>query len=162
VLDLGSGLAGSIPGMILADNGADVVKVEPPWGARERGTRGHQMWNRGKRSVVIDLSTDSGRTRLVDLAARADVLISNFGPGSADRLRIAPDVLPAANPALVACVIDGFGPLGSLFPLPGFDGLVSALTGRMAEVDLLSGGGAGPAPGRSSPPRPYLPTAPPS
>ncbi len=110
VLEFGQGMAGSMPGMVLADNGADVVKVEPPWGDFARGTDGARMWNRGKRSVVLDLRRDDDRAAALELASGADVLIESFRPGVADRLGIGWDAVAPRNRGLVYCSVSGFGP----------------------------------------------------
>src|SRR3954454_14767600 len=88
VIEMGAGSIGaSLAGMLLADNGARVVKVEPPEGdrLRSRHAAGFVVWNRGKESVVADLRTDEGRAQVLDLATRADVVIEGFGAGVADR-----------------------------------------------------------------------------
>lgn len=123
-------MASALAAMILADNGAEVVKVEPPRGAGERTAPGHRMWNRGKRSVVADLATGPGREQLRSLTALADVVISSLG---ADRLGL------AADPRRIDCFITGMGPLDDGSGRPVHDALVSAAIGRMSEVDLLSG-----------------------
>ena len=79
VLDLSTGIAGPLAGMLLADFGADVIKVEPPGGDPGRALPGFAVWNRNKRSIVIDVETDSGRDRLKDFLVGADVLILNHG-----------------------------------------------------------------------------------
>src|SRR5579872_7211780 len=110
VLELGQGMAGSMPGMVLADNGADVVKVEPPWGDFARGSDGPRMWDRGKRSVVLDLRRADDRVAALDLVNDADVLIESFRPGVAERLGIGWDAVAPGNPGLVYCSVSGFGP----------------------------------------------------
>src|ERR1051326_6967648 len=77
VLDLSTGIAGPLAGMLLADFGADVIKVEPPGGDPGRALPGFAVWNRNKRSIVIDAETDSGRDRLKDFLAGADILVLN-------------------------------------------------------------------------------------
>jgi hypothetical protein len=97
VLEPGQGMAGTMPGLILADNGAGVVKVEPPWGDWARRHAGSRMWNRGKRSVVVDLREPADRDRAVSAAARADVVVESFRPGTASRLGLGWDALTAVN-----------------------------------------------------------------
>src|ERR1700737_4291976 len=101
-------------GMVLADAGARVLKVEPPEGDRVRIqlASGFLVWNRGKESVVADLRTDDGVKRVSDLIAAADAVIEAFSPGTADAWGIGSEVSRAANPALVYCSITGFGPVG--------------------------------------------------
>jgi crotonobetainyl-CoA:carnitine CoA-transferase CaiB-like acyl-CoA transferase len=139
VIELGQGLAGAMPGMILADNGADVVKVEPPWGDWSRAQSGSRMWNRGKRSVVLDLGERTGRDLAARLTERADVLIESFRPGVADRLGLGWSALGSRNPRLIYCSISGFGPATAYADLPGYEGVVAAVSGHMAGLDILSG-----------------------
>jgi crotonobetainyl-CoA:carnitine CoA-transferase CaiB-like acyl-CoA transferase len=106
---------GPSAGLLLADLGADVIRVEPPGGDRTRRLRGSgagyfPMYNRNKRSVCFDLKTDDGIAAAKALAASADVLIENFGPGTMDRLGLGYDALKAANPRLVYCSAKGFLP----------------------------------------------------
>src|SRR5512132_4049435 len=101
VLELGSGsIAASMAGMVLADAGARVVKVEPPDGDRLRTVNpsGFLVWNRGKESLVADLRTAEGQEQLRTLAAGADVVIEGFAPGTTERWRIGAVALRAANP----------------------------------------------------------------
>jgi crotonobetainyl-CoA:carnitine CoA-transferase CaiB-like acyl-CoA transferase len=142
VLDFGQGMAGAMPGMVLADNGATVIKVEPPEGDWSRGLAGFHMWNRGKRGIVLDLSLEAERRRAVDLVGRADVVIESFGPGVAERLGLEAGQLMAANPRLVHCSISGFGPAARFAALPGYEETVSAAMGRMIGLDHLSGAAA--------------------
>jgi crotonobetainyl-CoA:carnitine CoA-transferase CaiB-like acyl-CoA transferase len=139
VVELGQGLAGSMPGMILADNGASVVKVEPPWGDWTRAQSGSRMWNRGKRSVVLDLREPNDRDVAARLAERADVLIESFRPGVADRFGLSWSALGDRNPRLVYCSISGFGPASTYADLPGYEGVVAAVSGHMVGLDVLSG-----------------------
>src|SRR5437870_985065 len=86
VVDLSWGIAGPVATMMLADHGAEVVKVEPPGGDPFRGQAGYLVWQRGKRSAILDLQTTEGRQGLHALAAEADVLVESFRPGVAERL----------------------------------------------------------------------------
>jgi crotonobetainyl-CoA:carnitine CoA-transferase CaiB-like acyl-CoA transferase len=139
VIEVGQGMAGSMPGMILADNGADVVKVEPPSGDWSRAQSGSRMWNRGKRSIVLDLRQQDDRDLAGRLAERADVFIESFRPGVADRLGLGWSELRIRNPRLVYCSISGFGPAGAYAELPGYEGIVAAVSGHMVGLDVLSG-----------------------
>ena len=135
VLEMGAGsIASSMAGMVLADAGARVIKVEPPEGdgLREEVPSGFLVWNRGKESVVADLHTADGQQRLRDLAAAADVVIEAFSPGTTDRWGIGADALCAANPALVHCSITGFGPTGAYAKVKSYDPLVAAKVGLFA------------------------------
>lgn len=141
VVDFTRLFAGPLCTMVLADLGADVVKVEAAGGddARHFGPpflAGEGMnfmaLNRGKRSVVLDLKSDAGRRAALALAAGADVVVENFRPGVADRLGIGYEALAAANPRLVYCSISGFGPAQELGRKPALDLIVQALSGVMA------------------------------
>ncbi len=130
VLDLSEGIAGSIATMLLADAGADVIKVEPPGGDPTRRTEtGARVWARGKRSIVLDLSVAAERDTLLELVDRADVLVENHAPGELDALGLGWDVLSARNPRLVLCSITAYGRHLSLRDRPAIDSLVAARTG---------------------------------
>ncbi|MHB8328084.1 MAG: CaiB/BaiF CoA transferase family protein [Acidimicrobiales bacterium] len=139
VVDFGQGMAGGMPGMLLADNGASVVKIEPPQGDWSRGTPGFHMWNRGKSSVVLDLQDASDRARALALVARADVLIESFRPGVTQRLGIDWGTVRRENPQLVYCSITGFPATSPHAQLAGYEGLVAARTGRMIGLEHVSG-----------------------
>jgi len=135
VLELGSGsVAGSVAGVVLADAGARVVKIEPPEGDRLRtdNPSGFLVWNRGKESLVADLRTADGQQTLRDLAQRADVIIEAFAPGTSAKWGIGPDDLRAKNPALIHCAITGFGSSGPYAALKAYDSLVAAKVGLWA------------------------------
>ena len=132
VLELGSGsIAGALCGMLLADNGARVLKVEPPEGDRLRhdAPSGFLVWCRGKESVVIDLRTPAGRDELLELAPSADVVIDGLAPGVAERWGIGHTVLRARNPRLVHCAITAFGPSGEYAGIRGYEAVVAAKSG---------------------------------
>src|SRR3990172_411629 len=86
VLELAHSIAGQYLGQLLADQGADVLRAEPPHGARYRGCPQSHVWNRGKRSATADLASANGRSFVRSLAARADVLISDFPTAEAQSL----------------------------------------------------------------------------
>jgi crotonobetainyl-CoA:carnitine CoA-transferase CaiB-like acyl-CoA transferase len=133
VLDLTSFIAGPVCPMLLADLGADVVKIESAEGDPFRMTAfGFVGWNRGKRSLVLDLKRPDGAAVLLDLARAADVVVDNFRGGVMDRLGIGWDRLQAANPRLVHTSITGFGSYGPLAALPGFDPVFQARSGLAA------------------------------
>ncbi|MDT5018168.1 MAG: hypothetical protein QOD39_4328, partial [Mycobacterium sp.] len=135
VLELGSGsVAASIAGVVLADAGARVVKVEPPEGDRLRthNPSGFLVWNRGKESLVADLHTPAGQQTVRDLATRADVVIEGFAPGRTAEWGIGADDLRALNPALIHCMITGFGSSGPYAALKAYDSLVAAKAGLWA------------------------------
>lgn len=141
VADFSRVLAGPYATMLLADLGAEVVKVERPgsgddtraWGPPWRGEQSTYFGsvNRNKESVVIDLASEEGIDKAHALVARADVLVENFKPGAFDRLGLGYDQLTASNPRLVYCSITGFGTTGGA-ELPGYDLLVQAVGGLMS------------------------------
>ncbi|HUP76852.1 MAG TPA: CoA transferase [Acidimicrobiales bacterium] len=135
VLQIGAGEATAIAGMVLAENGADVVIVEPPEGSSDRNRPGHVVWNRGKKSVVIDLDTVGGRQQLSSLVPAFDAAIVALRPGRAEHLGADEATLRAANPALVYAQIDGFGAHGPLAGVPGYQGVVAAASSRFASTN---------------------------
>jgi crotonobetainyl-CoA:carnitine CoA-transferase CaiB-like acyl-CoA transferase len=133
VVDLTNYIAGSLCGMLLADYGADVIKVESLEGDSFRTFGlGFMGWNRGKRSVALDLKRDEGRWLLQELAVRADVVVENFRYGVAERLGADYETLALQNPRLVYCTIAGFGVDGPYAEKPAFDPLFQARSGAMA------------------------------
>src|SRR5207302_5232619 len=101
VLDLSQGPVGGAATMVLADFGAEVLKVEPPGGDPYRGLAAAPMWLRGKQSLVLDLKTPAGVERLHELAAAADVVAATYRPGVAERLGADYATLAAITPALI-------------------------------------------------------------
>lgn len=151
VLELGSLLAGPFAGALLAGFGAEVIKIEPPEGDPIRGWRlldedGTSLWwrslARGKKSVVLDLREERGRELARRLAARSDVLIENFRPGTLERWGLGPDRLWEANPGLVVVRVSGFGQTGAKAHRPGYASVCEAegglryLTGHPGEVPV--------------------------
>jgi crotonobetainyl-CoA:carnitine CoA-transferase CaiB-like acyl-CoA transferase len=143
IVDFSRVLAGPLATMVLADLGAEVIKVERPgsgddtrhWGPPfdERGAATYfQSVNRNKSSVAIDLGTEAGRAEARSLIARADVVVENFRPGLMASLGLDYDSLAAERPSLVYCSITGFGGSGAGAALPGYDLLVQAVGGLMA------------------------------
>ena len=135
VVELGDGrVASSLAGMILADNGARVLKVEPPAGDRFRAAlpSGWLVWNRGKESVVADLASPEDRARVSELIAAADVVIDGLDAGHADSLGLGEEHLRPANPSLVWASITSFGPRSELSRIPAEDALVMAKAGVFA------------------------------
>ncbi|HUN37281.1 MAG TPA: CoA transferase [Trebonia sp.] len=143
VLDLSWGISGPVAGMLLADHGASVTRIEAPDGGPLPDVSGYPVWNRGKRSAVLDLKDAGDKRRLIALASQADVLIESFAPGTADRLGIGYDVLAQRNPRLIYCDITGYGPGDPDRDRPGIDGLVAARTGHQFEVRGRVGGTIG-------------------
>jgi len=142
VLDLTHGFAGAVATMILADNGAAVTRIEPPEdagyrGDPNRGSGGFKQWRRGKTRLVLNLKSPEGRARAQALAREADVLAAAFRPGVLERLGLDYETLAADNPRLIHCTITGFGTKGRYRDLPGYDGLVMALAGRMVDFGSM-------------------------
>jgi crotonobetainyl-CoA:carnitine CoA-transferase CaiB-like acyl-CoA transferase len=137
VLDCSHGMAGPRATGVLADYGADVVWVEPPGGdpCRPHVPGAMSVFNRGKRSVVLDVTTPQGRSTVLELAERADVFVESWRPGAADQLGLGYDVMHRLNPRLVYVSISGFGERGrdADADLPGFEPIVQALLGGMAD-----------------------------
>ena len=129
VLDLGQGY-GAIPGMILADYGAEVIKVEPPAGEAFRHLPAFLQWNRGKKSVILDLKTEEGRQAAQALARESDVVIENFRPGVAERLGLGYEGLAQVNLGLIYLSISAFGQKGKYRHYKGYEGIVSAKCGQ--------------------------------
>jgi crotonobetainyl-CoA:carnitine CoA-transferase CaiB-like acyl-CoA transferase len=135
VVDGSRGVAGWRTTGMLADYGADVVWVEPPGGdpCRPHAPAAAAVFNRGKRSVELDLASDDGRSALLALIEHADVFVESWRPGVAAGLGLGRDVLEQRNPGLVSCSISGFGTDGRHRDVPGYEALVHALVGTMAE-----------------------------
>ncbi|MGR8007181.1 CaiB/BaiF CoA transferase family protein [Streptomyces hypolithicus] len=131
-------LAGIGPGpfaaMLLADLGADVVRVDRPGGAGLGIDPAHDLTNRNKRSVLIDLKSAGGAAQVLDLVERADVLVEGYRPGVAERLGIGPDACLARNPQLVYGRMTGWGQEGPLAQRAGHDIGYIALTGTLSMI----------------------------
>jgi crotonobetainyl-CoA:carnitine CoA-transferase CaiB-like acyl-CoA transferase len=134
VIEVSSGIAGLLATQVLADLGAEVLLVEPPGGHRLRRRPGFRVWARGKRSACLDLKREAGRARLGELAAGADVVVTNLGAGAAARLRADAATLRARNPRLVVCSITGYGESGPAREAPGYEALVAARAGLLAAL----------------------------
>ncbi|MFJ8927685.1 CaiB/BaiF CoA transferase family protein [Streptomyces sp. NPDC102364] len=150
VADFGRVLAAPYLTMLLADLGAEVIKVERPGVGDETRSWGPPFAdgeatyflgvNRNKRSVALDLTEESGREAARAIAARADVLVENFRPGTMDRLGLGYEELSALNPGLVYCSVTGFGTAEGA-ALPGYDLLVQAMGGLMSVTGEPGGQG---------------------
>jgi crotonobetainyl-CoA:carnitine CoA-transferase CaiB-like acyl-CoA transferase len=147
VLDAATLFAGPMAGMLLADFGADVIKIEHPKGDPVRN-HGHEknginlwwkMLSRNKRTVSCNLSTDDGRRLMLRLVETADVLIENFRPGTLERWNLAPDLLLEVNPNLVIARVTGFGQFGPYAARPGFGTLAESMSGFAAITGDPSG-----------------------
>lgn len=133
VLDLSWGIAGPMTGMLMADHGADVTKIEPPGGDPYRGQLGYKVWQRGKKSAVLDLKNVKDHEAFLALVKTADVLIESYAPGVADKLGIGYETLAKLNPRLVYCSITGYGRDNKHSNRPAYDALVAARTGLLWE-----------------------------
>jgi crotonobetainyl-CoA:carnitine CoA-transferase CaiB-like acyl-CoA transferase len=141
VLDLGQGVAAPYCGMLLAMHGAEVVKLEPVEGDWSRGlgtryvgahTAMSAHYNRGKRSVALDLKSPAAREVALLLADRADILVESFRPGVADRLGLGYQALAVRNPRLLYLSVSGFGQDGPYARLPCTDSVAQAFSGLMS------------------------------
>jgi crotonobetainyl-CoA:carnitine CoA-transferase CaiB-like acyl-CoA transferase len=139
VLDLSLGPVGGMATMVLADFGADVVKVEPHGGDPLRSLANSPLWLRGKRSVELDLRVPGQRQHALRLAGAVDVLVTTLTEEEALGFDLQYERLSAGNPSLVYCRISGFGPRGPYADYPGYEGLVAAKSGRMQAFAGLAG-----------------------
>ena len=147
VIDLSLFLPGPQMTAMMADHGADVLKVEPRTGDPSRQMApfeaGQSVWfrtiNRGKRSIALDLKSEAGLARLHDLVREADVFVEAFRPGVAKRLKIDYPTLSRLNPRLVYCSISAFGQAGPLADHPAHDMAVEAFLGFMSVNDDREG-----------------------
>ena len=133
VLDLSWGISGPMTGMLLADHGARVTRIEPPAGDPFAQLSGSRVWLRGKRRATLDLQDAADRDVFKALARDADVVIESFAPGVAASLGVDHETLMAENPRLVHCSITGYGESGRHSDRPAYDALVAARTGQMFE-----------------------------
>jgi crotonobetainyl-CoA:carnitine CoA-transferase CaiB-like acyl-CoA transferase len=151
VVDLTQVMAGPFCTMLLADLGADVIKVEPPDGDLSRSMGGERLrmkgtdnapflaLNRNKRSVVLDLKKPGDRDQLIALAQTADVFIESFRPGVAQRLGFVYETLGKENPRLIYASISGFGQSGPWAERPGFDLIAQGMSGVMSVTGAAGG-----------------------
>ncbi|WP_264210528.1 CoA transferase [Leisingera thetidis] len=136
VLDFGHYLAGPLTGMMLADMGAEVIRITPPGGTGFDGPA-FDMLSRGKQTLELDLKSDEGRATAIELAKRADAVIENFRPGVMDRLGLGPEVLRAANDQLVYLSLPGFASTDAeLAGLPAWEAVIAAYTGQFTDMGL--------------------------
>jgi Predicted acyl-CoA transferases/carnitine dehydratase len=148
VLDFGQVMAGPLAGRLMADVGAEVIKIEAPEGDSMRSRPplrdGHSAYfgtlNAGKRSVVLDLKTEEGRREAFALARSADVVMENFRPGVMARLGLGYEALSAVNPRLIYCAISGFGQQGEGAKRPAYAPMIHAASGLdLALMDFAPG-----------------------
>ncbi|MXZ59348.1 MAG: CoA transferase [Acidobacteria bacterium] len=140
ILDLSRILAGPYATMMLADLGAEVIKIEPPggddtrtWGPPFGGGEAAYFLavNRGKKSVVLNLKTEEGSRALARLIASSDVLVENFRPGTLARLGFAPEEVQGRHPRLIWCSVSAYGQYGPLSSKPGYDAVMQGEAGWM-------------------------------
>ncbi len=148
VLDLATFIAGSLAPAVLANFGAGVVKIEPldgdPWRTQALG---FIPWNRGKRSLALDLKHPEGRAVFYDLVRRADLVMDNYRIGVRERLGVDYACLKAINPRIITCSGTAYGPTGPLALEPGFDTVLQARSG----IGIAQGGNDEPVTMRHSP-----------
>jgi crotonobetainyl-CoA:carnitine CoA-transferase CaiB-like acyl-CoA transferase len=148
VIDLTTVVAGPYASLLLADFGADVIKIEAPSGdlARDLGPRVHDgmgavylNFNRAKRSVVLDLATEAGRRTLKRLTDSADVFVHNMRPDAAERCGADSGTLCEGHPELVYCAMHGFRSTGPYRDLPAYDDIIQAASGVGGQQEWLHG-----------------------
>ncbi|MGH2588178.1 MAG: CaiB/BaiF CoA transferase family protein [Dehalococcoidia bacterium] len=129
VIDFGQYVAGPLAAMLLADQGADVIRVDPPGGPRFN-TPANAVWNRGKRSIILDLAREEDRATGRRLIESADVVVENFRTGVMDRLGLGAEALCAADSRLIYLSLPGFAGDDPRAGLPAWEGVVEAAAGR--------------------------------
>jgi crotonobetainyl-CoA:carnitine CoA-transferase CaiB-like acyl-CoA transferase len=141
ILDLSMVVSGPFCTMMLADLGADVIKIEPPEGDVSRTVTGQERngvpigivnWNRNKRAMVLDLKRPGGPEAFLKMAESADVVVQNVRPGVVERLGVGYDAVAARNPKIVYCSIAGYGFTGPYVNKPAYDPIIQGLAGVMA------------------------------
>jgi crotonobetainyl-CoA:carnitine CoA-transferase CaiB-like acyl-CoA transferase len=140
VVEIGESISAALVGMVLADNGAEVVVVEPPGGSRLRQLPAFAMWGRGKQHVELDLVDAGGRAAMRASVAESDVVVTALEPATADRLGVDAAALRPGLDRLVHCEITGFGRRHPLSDIPGHEGVVLSRGGRAYEFATLFGG----------------------
>jgi crotonobetainyl-CoA:carnitine CoA-transferase CaiB-like acyl-CoA transferase len=131
VVDLTQRMAGPMAAMILADYGAEVIRLEPPGDDPMWTHPAYKLWNRGKKSVEIEWTREAGRRQARGLVEGADIFIESLRPGEAARLGLGHEAVRAANPALIYYSLSAFGQEGPYRDLKPYDGIINARAGRM-------------------------------
>jgi len=143
ILDLTQFLSGPFATQVLADLGADIIKLEPPQGDPIRAVPPHFVGensvyylciNRNKRTVAVDMKVPEGRELVKRLALSSDIVMENFRPGVLERLGFSADALRKEKPSLIWCSISGFGQDGPYRNKPAYDMIVQALSGGMSRT----------------------------
>ena len=137
VIDFGQYIAGPMAAMLLADQGADVVRIDPPDGPRW-DTAANATWNRGKRSIALDLKSEGDLATARRLIESADVVVENFRPGVMDRLGLGTEAMSELNPGLIYCSMPGFATDDPRAQVAAWEGIVGAATGTYGS--RLTGG----------------------
>ena len=133
VVDLSRGMAEAIATMLMADYGAEVLKVERTAGDLLESSPAYQVWNRGKKSVALDLDDPEALSAVLELARNADVFLESFQPGVAQSWGLGYSSIREINPAIIYCLISAFGASGPWAQRLGYEGLVSAASGSMTD-----------------------------
>lgn len=139
VVDFGQYIAGPMAAMLLADEGADVIRVDPPDGPRWDSPANAALL-RGRRNIVLDLTRNEDRERAAKLIAGADVVIENFRPGVMGRFELGPERFASVSPQLIYCSMPGFGHDDERADIPGWEGVVMAAGGAYSMTGLRIGG----------------------
>ncbi|WP_305984636.1 CoA transferase [Roseibium sp. MMSF_3544] len=136
VLDFGHYLAGPLVGMMLADLGAEVIRIDPPGGPRWQDPA-FDMLSRGKRALTLDLKSEEGRRTALAMVARSDVVIDNFRPGVMERLGLAPERFRDVNPAIISLSLPGFASTDpDLRDIAAWEAVIAARTGQFTDMGL--------------------------
>src|SRR5215471_2139226 len=131
IVEVAQGVAGPYTGMLLAEQGAEVIKVEPPTGDHARGTPGFHIWNRSKKSVIADLTTSAGCECVQQLVSSANVVLIDSQPGEAEGLGLSYEQLAQNNHGLIYCHLPAFGSKGLHAQRYPDDSLVAAVSGLL-------------------------------
>jgi crotonobetainyl-CoA:carnitine CoA-transferase CaiB-like acyl-CoA transferase len=132
-------MAGSLATMVLSDFGAEVTKIEAPQKTLFNSAPQSRLWDRGKKSVIIDLKSLEGQKKTKELATQHDIVIHNFRPKTVESFDISYKQLSTENPRLVYCSITGFGPKGPYANYKGYEGIVAAKSGRFMAFNGQNG-----------------------
>jgi len=128
-------MPGALCTLVLADYGTEVIKAEPPGGDPFRFQPAWISWNRGKKGIVLDLESATGREQAIQLVGQVDVLVESFRPGDMEEWGLSYDTISQLYPRLVYCSITGFGQKGPLRRVKGYEGVVAAKAGRMLNLE---------------------------
>ena len=133
VVDLTRGMPGAIATMLLSDYGAEVLKLENPKGNPFEASPAYRVWNRGKRSIALDLDDPEARSSALLLTKEADIVLESFRPGVSARWGLDYPSVREENPAIIYCSVTAFGPNGPWAQRHGYEGLVAAASGIMTD-----------------------------